>query len=193
MVIVVVRPVMRAVRSASRIGGRPSTGRIVTLVTAMSIDRPSSGTGGPLGRNGGERHVGRDLDPLDGAADDVLHHPVAHLGSDEDRPQPLERGDRHLVAGDADRQPRLAAEIDIARQRDADVLGVPAELLGAEIALIDREALPHGIERAAHQDAPEHQPVVLLRKGIEHDQAAADRERPAAAGLCRARQIRRAA
>jgi hypothetical protein len=37
--------------SASRIDGNPWTGRISAPLPAISIARPSSGTGGPLGLN----------------------------------------------------------------------------------------------------------------------------------------------
>ena len=159
---VAVRPVIRAVRSAS-LDRRQPLDRAHHHVLDGDVDRqPVVRDRRPARLHRRHRHVGRDLDPLHRAADDVLHDPIAHLGRDEHRPQPLERGDRHLVAGDAEREARLAAEIETARQRDTDVVEVAAaELLGAEVALIEGDALPNRIDRAAHQHALEQQAVVF--------------------------------
>ena len=45
---VAVRPETRTLKSASRIDGRPSTGRISAPWPTISTDSPSSGIGGPL-------------------------------------------------------------------------------------------------------------------------------------------------
>src|SRR6476646_2428688 len=46
--ITAVRPEIRRLTSASRIAGRPATGRTSAPVPTIWINRPSSGTGGPL-------------------------------------------------------------------------------------------------------------------------------------------------
>ena len=128
-----VRPVMRTFKSASRIGGNPATGRSVAELPTISIDRPSSGIGGPLTCMRGNRRIGRNVHAFDGAADDMLHDPVANLRGNKRRPQPLERGSRHPVAGKTNGDPRVRAVVELAGQRDGDALVAPAaELLGAD-------------------------------------------------------------
>ena len=60
----------------------------------------------------------RDIGPVDVAADHVLLHPVANLGREEGRPQPLQRCRRHRIAGETERQPRLIAVVEPSGQRD---------------------------------------------------------------------------
>ena len=170
IVTVAVRPVTRAFRSASWTDGISSTGRTVTPDATMLTARPSSGIGGPLRdrlRTGeltptSMRWSVPRLDPLD--------HPFAHLGHDQDRPDPLQRGGRHRRSRKAELQPRLARIVDAAGAGDAD-------LAIADIGLGQQYALLVGVEAHADRDAVEDQRLFALDAG-QHDGAAA-KARPA--------------
>ena len=131
----------------------------------------------------GNRGIGRDVEAFDVAADDVLDHPIANLGRDKSRPQPLERGGRHRVAGNPNCKARLAAVIEFAGHRDGDaVASTAAAILGSQVALLQRDPLLDRIDVAAHDHALEHQRLVVGGQRIEHDPSAAEREHPVAAG-----------
>ena len=105
---VAVRPVMRTVRSASRIAGSSRIGCSVVPLVSMSTDSPSSGVGGPLCLKSRQRRVARDHDALDGAAGDMLLDPArVRARRDESRPQPLHHRDRHTGGGDAEGEMRI--------------------------------------------------------------------------------------
>ena len=83
------RPLIRVVRSASRIAGNPSTGRSGG-VADVDLDRePVIGDRRAAFLQRGIGAVGGDLDARDVAAEIFSHHPVAHLGGDEHRPDAL--------------------------------------------------------------------------------------------------------
>ncbi len=115
----------------------------------------------------------------------VVLDPGAHLRTDEGRPQPLHGGDRHAGAGNAERQPRLAAGIiEIAREREA-------EFHIAELALLDVDALLVGIDAQAQQEAIEDERLVDRRgRRRQHHRAAVTFEAPGAAGLARRVELR---
>ncbi len=123
-----------------------------------------------------ERRIHRDRHALDGAARQVVDEPVAHLGRDKDRPEPLQGIDRHGGRGKARGDVKLTAGIvGIARHADAD-LGV------ADIAAVIDDKTPlDRIERAAERDMVEHQRVARRVGRVEHDRTAADLEQPGGA------------
>ncbi len=109
----------------------------------------------------------------------MVEHPGAHRRVDEDRPQLLEGGRRHVAAGGAEHELGIGRrKVDVARDRNAD-------LLDADIGLLDVEPPLGRIVAAAHRDAVERELIVVLRVRTEHDRTAAQAERPRSALLAR--------
>ena len=69
------RPVMRTVRSASRIAGKFGIGRNVVPLVSMSTDSPSSGIGGPSCLKSSSGALPATTDALDHAAGNMLLDP----------------------------------------------------------------------------------------------------------------------
>ena len=166
-----VRPVTRTFMSASRIAGSPSTGRSVAALPTISTDRPSSGISGPPGCNAASGALvamsRRSTVPLTICS--ITQSRT--FGRDECRPQPLERAHRHRIAGDAEREPRLAAVVELAGHRDGDAVAVgAAEFLGAEIALLERDPLLAGSMLPRTTTRLSTSPSSSGDQRIEHDQ-----------------------
>ena len=187
-VITALRPTMCTLRSASCSAGRPCTGCTTQLVACASIDRPSSGTGGPEALSVFERRVHRDDHALDGAAVEMRQEPVAHFRRDENRPQPLQGIDRHARCGKSRRQTQVAAgNIPPCRTWRRRSRRCRCRRLRARSACLAGSNWPPKATRLSTSG-------VAGKVGrIEHDRAAADLEQPEAAGLRAARGLRSSA
>ena len=112
-VMVEVRPVTRTLRSASRIAGRPATGRSATPLPTISTDSPSSGIGGPLAGNVASGALvamsRRSTVPLMMCCNTQSRT----FGATNTGHSRFMAPNRHLAAGNSDRQPRLGAIIEI--------------------------------------------------------------------------------
>ena len=107
----------------------------------------------------------------------MVEHPGAHLRCHGERPQPLERRNRHARAGNPERQPRIVAgKIEAAVERHAEV-GV------ADFARLEIDALLVGIDAQPQLDAIEDQRIRVDRRGREHRAAAGDLQPPNTAAV----------
>ena len=126
-----------------------------------------------------ERRIHRDDQPLERAGGQMLVEPVADFRRDEDRPDALQGFRRHARRGDARGQTQVAARIIAgAGHRDA-------EIVIAEVAAVDGDALLERIELPAQRDAIEDQRIARIGWRAQHHRAAIDAERPRSGRLRR--------
>ena len=159
-------PLARPGRRAGRGPGAPAAG-----VTGPGDRRAAA-------RQRADRRIDGDFRALERSGFNAGDDPVTHFRIDQDRPDALERRDRHRRAGHAERQARLRAAVVVGR-RSGD-----AEFAVADVALRHQDAPPCRIEADAHGNAVENQRRfgLLLLSGKQHG-AAAQAELPVGHGI----------